>query len=196
MTRAATTLADPCTGAQRRDFLLGLRHGQLVRAHVPSWCSGHGMDAGCSQRAGPPGQLTARRYQTPAEGTGVDAVHERDEGAVVGRGGHEAMGHNHLMGGIDRDLNVVALHKAVPRRKDAAVRVGYQNRARVIPPWLAALAAQRGGPTRARARWGQGRCRTEQSARSTRLRPAPPRLGLTAESALPSREGSPAFTLK
>src|SRR3954470_7724533 len=42
MTRAATTLADPCTGAPRRDFLLGLRHGQLVRAHVPSWCSWHG----------------------------------------------------------------------------------------------------------------------------------------------------------
>src|SRR5215213_3564140 len=42
MTRATTTLADPCTGAQRRDFLLGLHRGQLVRAHVPSWCSGHG----------------------------------------------------------------------------------------------------------------------------------------------------------
>src|SRR4051794_40748807 len=42
MTRAATTLADPCTGAPRRDFLLGLRHGQLVGAHVPSWCSRHG----------------------------------------------------------------------------------------------------------------------------------------------------------
>src|SRR3954467_8809197 len=42
MTRAATTLADPCTGAPRRDFLLGLRRGQLVRAHVPSWCSRHG----------------------------------------------------------------------------------------------------------------------------------------------------------
>src|SRR5690349_16522911 len=54
----------------RRDFLLGLRHGQLVRAQVPSWCSGHGVDAGCSQRAGPPGQLTTRGYQTPAEGTG------------------------------------------------------------------------------------------------------------------------------
>src|SRR3954465_12676014 len=70
MTRAATTLADPCTGAPRRDFLLGLRHGQLVGAHVPSWCSGHGVDAGCSQRVGPPGQLTSRSYQTPAEGTG------------------------------------------------------------------------------------------------------------------------------
>ena len=73
MTRAATTLADPCTGAPRRDFLLGLRHGQLVGAHVPSWCSRHGVDAGCSQRVGPPGQLTSRSYQTPAEGTGVDA---------------------------------------------------------------------------------------------------------------------------
>src|SRR5215212_5004301 len=71
MMRATTTLADPCTGARRRDFLLGLRHGQLVRAHVPSWCSGHGVDAGCSQRAGPPGELTTRSYQTPAEGTGT-----------------------------------------------------------------------------------------------------------------------------
>src|SRR3954454_18551761 len=70
MIRAATTLAGPCTGAPRRDFLLGLRHGQLVGAHVPSWCSRHGVDAGCSQRVGPPGQLTSRNYQTPAEGTG------------------------------------------------------------------------------------------------------------------------------
>src|SRR4051812_49583377 len=42
MIRAATTFAGPCTGAPRRDFLLGLRHGQLVGAHVPSWCSRHG----------------------------------------------------------------------------------------------------------------------------------------------------------
>src|SRR3954453_23176106 len=42
MTRAATTRADPCTGARGRDFLLGLHRGQLVRAQVPSWCSGHG----------------------------------------------------------------------------------------------------------------------------------------------------------
>src|SRR3954451_17614840 len=70
MTRAATTLADPCTGARRRDFLLGLRHGQRVGAQIPSWCSGHGWTAGCSQRAGPPGQLTALSDQTAAEGTG------------------------------------------------------------------------------------------------------------------------------
>src|SRR4051812_40284602 len=63
-------LADPCTGARGCDFLLGRHRGQLVRAHVPSWGSRHGVDAGCSRRAGPPGQLTARRDQTPAEGTG------------------------------------------------------------------------------------------------------------------------------
>src|SRR5215213_2243109 len=74
MIRAATTLADPCTGAQRRDFLLGLHHGQLAGAHVPSWCSRHGVDAGCSRRAGPPGELTTCAYQTLAEGTGWTLV--------------------------------------------------------------------------------------------------------------------------
>src|SRR3954470_13643077 len=73
MPRATTTLAGPCTGARRRDFLLGLRRDQLAGAHVPSWCSGHGVDAGCSQRAGPPGELTTCAYQTLAEGTGVYA---------------------------------------------------------------------------------------------------------------------------
>src|SRR3954464_12405144 len=42
MIRAATTLAGPCTGAPRRDFRLGMRRGQPVGAHVPSWCSRHG----------------------------------------------------------------------------------------------------------------------------------------------------------
>src|SRR4051794_19070860 len=42
MIRAATTFAGPCTGAPRRDFLLGMRRGQPVGAHVPSWCSRHG----------------------------------------------------------------------------------------------------------------------------------------------------------
>src|SRR3954464_139954 len=73
MSRAATTRADPCTGARGRDFLLGLRHSQLAGAQVPSWCSWHGVDAGCSQRAGPPGELTTCAYQTLADGTGVDA---------------------------------------------------------------------------------------------------------------------------
>src|SRR3954449_4673031 len=110
------------SGGYRRDFLLGMRRGQLVGAHVPSWCSRHGwtlgapdelarlaslqlvatrhlrrvqarlptghasrptrrgtcpimvltarVDAGCSRRAGPSGQLTARSDQTPPEGTG------------------------------------------------------------------------------------------------------------------------------
>src|SRR5215218_9590276 len=33
------------------------------------------VDAGCSRRAGPSGQLTARRDQTPPEGTGVDVCY-------------------------------------------------------------------------------------------------------------------------
>src|SRR4051794_9774270 len=80
MSRAATTRADPCTGARGRDFLLGLRHGQLAGAHVPSWCSWHGVDAGCSQRAGPPGELTTRSDQTPAEGTGWTPPGQTHEG--------------------------------------------------------------------------------------------------------------------
>src|SRR3954471_4283299 len=32
MPRAATTLADPCTGAQRRDFLLGLHRGIVANS--------------------------------------------------------------------------------------------------------------------------------------------------------------------
>src|SRR3954470_18686944 len=54
-------LADPCTGARWRDFLLGIRHGQPIGAHVPSWCSRHGVDAGCSRRVGPPDQLQLSR---------------------------------------------------------------------------------------------------------------------------------------
>src|SRR5215213_2243110 len=36
---------------------------------LPDTCRGYRMDAGCSRRAGPPGQLTARTDQTPPEGT-------------------------------------------------------------------------------------------------------------------------------
>src|SRR4051795_5119582 len=107
MTRAATTLADPCTGAQRRDFLLGLRHGQLVRAHVPSWCSGHGVDAGCSRRAGPPGQLTARSDQTPPEGTGWTPL---TASACQG-------------GGVDRPLEEASVGQANTIGLDIAKRV-------------------------------------------------------------------------
>src|SRR6476646_6483148 len=51
-------------------------------------------------------------------------IDEGDEGAVVGRVGYEAVRHDHLVRGVDRDLTVVALHEAVARRQDAAVRVG------------------------------------------------------------------------
>ena len=40
--RATTTPTDPCTGARRRNFLLGFHRGQPAGAHVPSWCSKHG----------------------------------------------------------------------------------------------------------------------------------------------------------
>src|SRR3954463_16017782 len=72
MTRAATTLAGPCTGAQRRDFLLGLRHGQLVGAQVPSWCSWHGWTLVAPNELARLAslQLVATRH---LEGTGVDA---------------------------------------------------------------------------------------------------------------------------
>ena len=46
------------------------RAAQPVGAHVPSWCSRHEVDAGCSRRAGPPGQLTTHANQTSLEGTG------------------------------------------------------------------------------------------------------------------------------
>ena len=51
-------------------------------------------------------------------------VDEGNEGAGVGGVGHEAVRHNHLMRGVDRDLTVVALHEPVARGQDAAVRVG------------------------------------------------------------------------
>src|SRR3954452_16876125 len=51
-----------------------MRRGQLAGAHVPSWCSWHGVDAGGSRRAGPPGELTTCAYQTLAEGTGDTAL--------------------------------------------------------------------------------------------------------------------------
>ena len=57
-TRAATTPADPCTGARRRNFLLGIRRGQPAEAQVQSWCSWHRCMNGCSRLVGPRGQLT------------------------------------------------------------------------------------------------------------------------------------------
>ena len=64
------TAADPCTGARWRDFLLGIRRGQPVGAHVPSWCSRHGVD-GWSLPTGGPAWL-AYDFCLPdaADGTG------------------------------------------------------------------------------------------------------------------------------
>src|SRR3954451_12707168 len=135
MTRAATTLAGPCTGAQRRDFLLGLRHGQLVGAHVPSWCSRHGVDAGCSQRAGPPGQLTSRSYQTPAEGTVTPPT-----ALVCQSGGVEHHSREASMGqvstiGLDLAKSIFQVHGA-----DASGAVVFRKRLRrsQVRPFLAA----------------------------------------------------------
>src|SRR5919112_989409 len=72
---------------------------------------------------------------------GVDAVHQRHEGTVVGRDSHEAMRHDHLMTGIDRDLAVVALDEPVPGRQDAAVWVG-EVALRAVR-WSAVLTPQR-----------------------------------------------------
>src|SRR5215210_6678636 len=142
MIRAATTFADPCTGAQRRDFLLGMRRGQPVGAHVPSWCSRHGMvlkarvDAGCSRRAGPPGQLTARRDQTPPEGTGWTPP----TALVCQSGGVEHHSREASMGqvstiGLDLAKSIFQVHGA-----DASGAVVFRKRLRrsQVRPFLAA----------------------------------------------------------
>src|SRR5215210_4278645 len=70
--RDDTSRHDVCRslyGRSKARLPTGPARGQPVGAHVPSWCSRHGVDAGCSRRAGPPGELTTRGYQTPAEGT-------------------------------------------------------------------------------------------------------------------------------
>ena len=55
---------------------------------------------------------------------GVDAVHERHQGAVVGGVGDEPVSHNHLVRGVDRDLSVVALNEPIVGGQDAAVWIG------------------------------------------------------------------------
>src|ERR671938_204888 len=70
---------------------------------VPSWCSRHRVDAGCSQRAGPPGELMSRDYQTYLEGTGwtpPDGIcvprwwcRPTTEGGVRGAGYHDRIGY-------------------------------------------------------------------------------------------------------
>src|SRR3954462_11689467 len=99
MIRAATTLADPCTGAQRRDFLLGMRHGQLVGAHVPSGCSRHGWTLVAPDELARLAslQLVATRHLEGTGGYRVDAP--RTASACQG-------------GGVDRPLEEAPVGQA------------------------------------------------------------------------------------
>src|SRR3954449_12577961 len=155
MPRAATTLADPCTGAPRRDFLLGMRRGQLAGAHVPSWCSRHGVDAGCSRRAGPPGELTTCAYQTPAEGTGwtPPAAVVCQSGGVEPRSREASMGQVSTIG-LDLAKSVFQVHGA-----DASGAVVFRKKLRrsQVRPFFAVqppcTVAQRAALTFLRSRW-------------------------------------------
>src|ERR687886_326729 len=136
MTRAATTLADPCTGAPRRDFLLGLHRGQPVGAHVPRWCSRHGRTAGCSQRADPPGDLTALSDQTAAEGTGwtPPTALVCQSGGVEHHSREASMGQVSMIG-LDLAKSIFQVHGA-----DASGAVVFRKRLRrgQVRPFFAA----------------------------------------------------------
>src|SRR3954470_24172866 len=62
--------ADPCTGAHGRDFLLGIRRGQPVGAHVPSWCSRHEVDGWSLPTSGPAWRAYDLSLPDAADGTG------------------------------------------------------------------------------------------------------------------------------
>src|SRR5215467_12074376 len=64
------TPADPCTGARWRDFLLGIRRGQPVGAHVPSWCSRHEVDGWLLPTGGPAWLTYDFCLPDAADGTG------------------------------------------------------------------------------------------------------------------------------
>jgi hypothetical protein len=55
--RTTTTPARTCTGARRRDFLLGLRRDRPAGAQAQRWCSRHGCTDGGSRQAGPRDQV-------------------------------------------------------------------------------------------------------------------------------------------
>ena len=74
VTRATTTPAVTCTGAQRRDFLLGIRPGQPAGAQVQSWASGNRCKLGSSRRVGPPSQATTSPNPARSGGTGANKV--------------------------------------------------------------------------------------------------------------------------
>src|SRR6202020_2613740 len=56
-TRAVTTPAVTCTGAQRRNFLLGIRRGQPAGAHIQSRASSNRCKLGSSRRVARPARL-------------------------------------------------------------------------------------------------------------------------------------------
>ena len=69
--RGVTTPANPCTGAQRRYFLRGIRRGQPDGAHVHSRCFKHGLSHGLLP-AGRPAQSGYNKPQSGAlRGTGL-----------------------------------------------------------------------------------------------------------------------------
>src|SRR4051794_31276030 len=119
MPRAATTLADPCTGARRRDFLLGLRHGQLAGAQVPSWCSRHGWTLVAPNELARLAslQLAATRH---LEGTGrmpalsgdhahdVGLLHDQEVLAVDAHFGARPLAEQHPIAGFDVELDDLA----------------------------------------------------------------------------------------
>ena len=92
----------------------------------PSW-SQIGRDPARLQRGpvrlvGKPG--IARDLTRLAAEVDVNVIDERHEGTGIRGIRHEAMRHDDLMGRVDGDLAVAALHEAVRGGQDAAVRIG------------------------------------------------------------------------
>src|SRR5262252_7774935 len=75
------TPADPCTGARWRDFLRGIRRGQPVGAHVPSWCSRHEVDAWSLPTGGPAWLAYDFCLPDAADGTGWTPSATADPGS-------------------------------------------------------------------------------------------------------------------
>src|SRR5919202_3706943 len=146
MTRATTTLADPCTGARRRDFLLGIRRGQPVRAR-----SHHGAQGTGWTLVAPNGlarlaslcRVTTRRLSRVQGGRPQTA--SACQGGGVDRPLKEASVEQAITIGLDIAKRVFQAHGA-----DASGRVVFRKRlvrARVLeffasqPPCVVALEA-------------------------------------------------------
>src|SRR3954467_5203826 len=136
MTRAATTLAGPCTGAQRRDFLLGLRHGQLVGAHVPSWCSRHGWTLVAPDELARLAslQLVATRHLRRVQGGRPPTALVCQSGGVEHHSREASMGQVSTIG-LDLAKSIFRVHGA-----DASGAVVFRKRLRrsQVRPFLAA----------------------------------------------------------